>query len=259
MFQVITFDTGKNGAGLDIGHYRVFLVEKGEGIISDGFREIPIHEGTLYFFTPGEVVRLEGKGEGTALGFSPTFLPQELHTLKQLFSPYYKEPYLRVNNTMRPEVDVLLQLIGSEFNREVRDHAILRTLLHALLLYALRMRSGIVRKQNTWRQERMARIETLIEAHFKREHYAPFYARQMNLSTQYLNTLLKRHLGKTLTKLLAERIILEAKRELLHTPQSVTSIAEELGFTDPSYFARYFKKETGLSPIAFRESFKKYR
>jgi AraC family transcriptional regulator, transcriptional activator of pobA len=62
--------------------------------------------------------------------------------------------------------------------------------------------------------------------------------------------------GKTVAQLIDEQIILEAKRYLLATPNQVKDIAWDLGYEDVSYFIRFFKKHTGLTPDAFRKNFR---
>lgn len=64
--------------------------------------------------------------------------------------------------------------------------------------------------------------------------------------------LVRKHFDKTLTKLLAERIIVEAKRELYLTSKSVEKIAYLLGYRDEYYFSRFFKKHAGISPRRYR-------
>ena len=63
-------------------------------------------------------------------------------------------------------------------------------------------------------------------------------------------------MGKTVSALINEQIILEAKRYLLATSGQVKDIADQLGYEDVSYFIRFFKKQTGYSPEAFRKNFK---
>jgi AraC-like DNA-binding protein len=78
----------------------------------------------------------------------------------------------------------------------------------------------------------------------------------MNLSAYQLNEITKSSIGKTASELINEHIILEAKRYLLATAEQVKEIADHLGYEDPSYFIRFFKKQTGFSPDAFRQQFK---
>jgi len=77
-------------------------------------------------------------------------------------------------------------------------------------------------------------------------------ASKLNISPQHLNAILKKTSGKTASGLLAEQVLLEAKRYLLHTDKTVSEIAFALSFTDPSHFVKHFKKSTGETPQAFR-------
>jgi AraC-like DNA-binding protein len=78
----------------------------------------------------------------------------------------------------------------------------------------------------------------------------------MSVSSYQLNQITKSAIGKTASALIDEHILLEAKRYLLATANQVKEIADHLGYEDPSYFIRFFKKHTGLSPDTFRKNFK---
>ena len=65
---------------------------------------------------------------------------------------------------------------------------------------------------------------------------------------------MKKYFGKTLTEMIFERIIIEAKRELYLTSKSIREIAFELGFSDEFYFSRFFKNSTDISPSLYRET-----
>jgi AraC family transcriptional activator of pobA len=84
-------------------------------------------------------------------------------------------------------------------------------------------------------------LKDMIESYYKTKHSAGEYADMLNISTKALNRISKAHFNKTLTNLIAERIIIEAKRELYLTTKPVKAIAHELGFQDEFYFSRYFK------------------
>ena len=93
-----------------------------------------------------------------------------------------------------------------------------------------------------------------IESHFRTIHGAAGYAGLLNSTTPTLNRLSKLHFGKTLTDLIADRLIIEAKRELYLTAKPVREIASELGYDDEFYFSRFFRKQTGVSPQTFRNT-----
>ena len=78
------------------------------------------------------------------------------------------------------------------------------------------------------------------------------YALKLNISASYLNTICKEIYDTSVSDIIKERVILEAKRLLVHTDLSVSEISYKLGFSDNSYFGRYFKKSMGISPEKFR-------
>ena len=77
----------------------------------------------------------------------------------------------------------------------------------------------------------------------------------MNLSLKQVSHLCKKTVDKTPTEMLTDRIILEAKRLIIHSDLSISSIAKTLNFSDDSYFIRTFKKICDLTPEQFRQSF----
>ena len=80
------------------------------------------------------------------------------------------------------------------------------------------------------------------------------YACELNITPNYLNALCQEFFLKTVSEIIQERVILEAKRMLMHTSLSISEIAYKLGFNDNSYFGRYFKKVVGMTPESFRRS-----
>ncbi|HBF29216.1 helix-turn-helix domain-containing protein [Rhizobium sp.] len=99
---------------------------------------------------------------------------------------------------------------------------------------------------------RMARLSHLIANHFRQQQRAEFYADQLNLSTTHLNRVAKSQSGKTLQQLIAQKQIETAKQELIFSHAPVQTIALHLGFNDPAYFSRFFVRETGMTPRAWR-------
>ena len=93
----------------------------------------------------------------------------------------------------------------------------------------------------------------LLEAHYREQLPVSNYAEQLGLSTERLNRLLRTETGRNAQELLHARLAREACRWLVHVAAPVSKLAYDLGFEDPAYFCRFFKRHTGLSPRAYRQ------
>jgi len=91
-----------------------------------------------------------------------------------------------------------------------------------------------------------------VEQHFRTPHSLSFYAEQLALTLHRVNEVCKYMTGKTAGDILRDRRLLEAKQQLVHSDTPIGQIAEDLGFQDFSYFSRQFKKNTWISPAAYR-------
>ncbi len=102
----------------------------------------------------------------------------------------------------------------------------------------------------------VANFKALIEQQLFDNVKIPQYAQALNLSAFQLRSACETVVGKSPKEMLEERRLVEAKKDLIFTGKSVEQIGYRLGFTDPSYFTRFFKKMEGESPTKFREQFK---
>lgn len=93
----------------------------------------------------------------------------------------------------------------------------------------------------------------LIEAHFMRQEPVSFYGRRLGITAAHLNALCRQATGKSALALIHERVLLEAKRNLVYTSMTVSQVSDAVGFNDPAYFTRFFTRATGISPRAFRQ------
>lgn len=100
--------------------------------------------------------------------------------------------------------------------------------------------------------QRLETLETLIAAHFREHRPVAFYAERLGLSVSHLNRLSRERLGASVQARMASRLLEAARRDLVFTPTTIQKIAFAMGFQDPAYFNRFFKKMTGMTPGAFR-------
>jgi AraC family transcriptional activator of pobA len=114
-----------------------------------------------------------------------------------------------------------------------------------------RARSGSVTLSRADAQ--VEELRRLIEEHFRQERLISFYAGRLAMTADRLNDHVKRATGVTAGHLIRQRVLTDAKRQLVFTGRPIHEIAYDLAFSDPSHFTRFFRKQTGTTPQAFRE------
>ncbi len=104
---------------------------------------------------------------------------------------------------------------------------------------------------------KLKKFQQLVEENYLSEKLPSFYAEKLDLTTRHLSRICNEALNKTPTEIIQERVLLEAKRQLIHHDKSIAQIAEEIGFEDVSYFIRYFKHKTDFTPKEFQKNVKR--
>ena len=99
----------------------------------------------------------------------------------------------------------------------------------------------------------VAQLRALVDEFFRTERLLAFYAEKLGMTVDRLNDHVKRSTGVTAGHLIRQRVLTEAKRQLVFTAQPIHDISAELAFADPSHFARFFRKQTGTTPHEFRD------
>ena len=123
--------------------------------------------------------------------------------------------------------------------------------IEVVRLAASRARSGAVTLSRADAQ--VEQLRRLIDEHFRKERLISFYAEKLAMTADRLNDHVKRATGVTAGHMIRQRVLTEAKRQLVFTNQPIHEIAYDLAFSDPSHFTRFFRKQTGTTPQAFRE------
>jgi AraC family transcriptional activator of pobA len=164
---------------------------------------------------------------------TPLGAPADWRRLSLLCSDLHQEMFL-ARDGYRLAMRATMVLIAVEVARLSASHA----------------RSGavtLVQADNT-----LEVLRQLVEDNFRRERQIGFYAGKLAMTTDRLNDHVKRAAGVTAGHLIRQRVLTEAKRELVFTSRAIHEIAYELGFTDASHFARFFRKQTSMTPQDFR-------
>lgn len=155
------------------------------------------------------------------------------------------------------QITTLIQLMTDEI-QTLNDHfqaSILQNLLHNFLLLSERACC----KQNFTKIKKGADLDyvmlfkDLLEMDFKTQKQVAYYTKKIIITEKRLNQATTKTLGKTPKEIIDDRILLEAKRILAHTNESIKEIAYHLGFEEPTNFIKFFKKRSSVTPTEFRE------
>jgi AraC family transcriptional activator of pobA len=173
-----------------------------------------------------------------------------------LFNKHGDFSTLFIEEETSKSLNVILNLIQDEHEEKMDNLLLLRTLLKAFLL-KLMSNSKQQLISPDLNEKRVYHFLLLLENHYLTEKKVEFYAEKLSLSAKRLNQILKQKIGLTINQILQERLLIEAKHLLFIGKKSIKEISFSLGFQDSSYFSRFFKKMTKLSPEEFRIKTKK--
>jgi AraC family transcriptional regulator, transcriptional activator of pobA len=250
--------------------YLVMLVTKGSGTHEIDFEKYTVAPGAVFIMKPGQMHfwKLSGDIDGFVFFHSRTFFEEAYFSNRQglsvsalqefpFFNTSQNTPYLKISKKNRPALKTLMQQILDEhLNQKTFKIQQLRALVNLVYIALSREYKPVTVLRNQTYLNKALAFEHLIEQHFKDIKSAGEYAARLNITEKHLNRITQSCFNKTSTQLIAGRIVLEAKRMLMHTGLNVTEIADLLGYSDTSYFVRFFKKNAGQTPLAFLNKYK---
>ncbi len=245
--------------------YHIFLFENCHPTHNVDFQNIKIKPNTLLFINRDSVHMFDQKEKyvGRLLVFTDEFFCQSetdktfLHSTI-LFNDLLSDSTIQLGPT-NTNINRLFEEIRMELKEEVDKNqpGILRNILHNILLLAERTKhkSGFqeIKKGADW--DYLILFKELLNENFSQLKTVAAYAKQIDVSEKRLTQATSKVLGKTPKEMIDEKIILEAKRLLTYTHKSIREIGYNLGFDEPTNFTKYFKKQTLLTPVEFREKY----
>ncbi len=248
-------------------YYSLIWITKGNGKVKADFSEYDFKESTLFAFSPYQpfMFATEEHLEGIAVQFHSDFYCIHTHQREVacngvLFNNIYEPPYTLINDITASNFRMLLEQMKTEMqNQALAQYELLVSYLKILLITASRLKTEQQPQENQILTDLkepfiLQNLKDSIERDFKIKHSPSYYADALNISSKALAKITKTHFNKTLTELISERIVIEAKRELYLTNKSVKEIAYELGYEDEHYFSRFFKTNADVSPQMYRET-----
>lgn len=242
--------------------YFILAVDSGSGIHEIDFAQFQVSNNSVFILRPGQVHKLELKNYSTGflIEFDAAFYkPSDNATVERLKKATRKNVCTVSADKFAP-MFASLSGIFREFNDRQEGYIeVIKANLGVFFIEYIRQshnRQSIEPATSTYTQERFEELIELLESRISELKTVSQYADVLSLSPYQLNAISKAMVGKTVSEMINDQILLEAKRYLLATSNQVKDIAYHLGYEDVSYFIRFFKKHTDLSPEAFRQKFK---
>jgi AraC family transcriptional regulator, transcriptional activator of pobA len=239
--------------------YLMVFFTNGSGLHEVDFDQFGIKRGSLFVLQPGQMHHwsLSEDIEGFVIIFS-----QELYNLYfgqkkineyNFYHSIHNRPEMVFEENEIPNLLPYFDLLIQENNHENKlqlDKML--NLLDCIHIEISRKYSETYSHQAHSYNVKINTFEMLLEQYFRTEKLPSFYAEKLNITLKHLNRICNEILQKTATEVITDRVILEIKRMLIDKQLSINEIAFAVGYEDYSYFSRFFKKQTGLSPTEFR-------
>lgn len=250
--------------------YQIIWFKSGTGTHMVDFNTYEVFENAIFFIAKNQVqcFSLKQNSVGFVINFDEKFLVQKDQDVDfflkcNLFNNPYQTPSCCVGSGWEYKLDeyiVQMQIELSEMKSYGKEE-LLRLYLKAFLIQVQRRKHQLEEiggGTNPFpvdeKRKLLVHFINAVDLSFSNNLTVSQYADQLHISSRTLSNLTLQLLQKRPIQVVQERIILEAKRLLLHSELSVKEISGRIGFEDPAYFVRYFKKHTQLSPTSFRKS-----
>lgn len=241
-------------------NYKIVFIKKGR--VNVDFVDYDFKESTLLFFSIGQQFKISENSEGSIVYFNPNFYciafhDKELACDGLLFDNVFEMPYLNLSTNL----DILFLKLISSIKREINQkdfwaEEMIKTYIKQIIISATRT---LIKSNNdsqiiSYDKELARKFSQLVELHYRKHHNVSDYANMLNITPKNLNKKIVSEKQVAPSIIIKQRIILQAKRLLANTTLSIKEIADYLGYEDYSYFVRFFKSQTGLPPLSFRNA-----
>lgn len=267
-FKLFSFEDNSHFDHIQRNNYfSLIWVQQGSGTLKADFSDYDFESNALFAFSPYQPYMFVAKKpiKGIAICFHAEFFcifkhHKEVSCNGVLYNNIYSPPFVKVDSSSAATVQMVCDQIKSEMqNADLAQYELLVSYLKIILITAARLKAQqqseageVVLSQK--QPFILQKLKDAIEEHFKNKHSPSEYADLLYITPKALAKITKTHFNKTLSDIINERIIIEAKRELYLTNKTVKEIAYELGYADEFYFSRFFKTNADVSPQLYRET-----
>lgn len=240
---------------------------KGTGIHEIDFNNFDIQPGCVFFLKPGQthLWRFDSDPEGFIFFHTRDFFEFGFSNAKLTQFPFYysdeNPPNLQLKCDDFKSIKGLFKEINDEYYKDAMyKEQKLSSLINLIYIDLTRLYTSFESYRvigSTVYLSYLRKFEELIQKYYRKKKSVAFYAKELNISSKHLNRITTNTIGKTPSEIINGRTILEAKRLLVHSEDSLAEISDSLGYEDYAYFSKVFKMRTKTTPSNFRDNYKK--
>ena len=242
-------------------YHAIFWITEGSGFHHIDFTRYEIRPNSLFMMRAGQIhyFEVDRPFVGHRIFFNDEFIPADLHSRIADFLYLTTDacPVLYLQKRDVAALSPLINQIHSEWKDRRPDFY--QALQHLIQLYLIQIRRFYRRleiEKPTPKTQIASDFQRLVDKHYTNVHRVGEFADKLGVTADYLSEQVKEIIGLSASAIIRNRLIVESKRLLVHTNQTMGEISSAIGFKDSSYFGRFFKREVGLTPKNFRADYR---
>ncbi len=244
-----------------VNDYKIFWIKEGKGTYNIDFKSYSFNGNVLFFLSPGQVFTVDSEKikEAYQLSFSRDFYCIQTHDTEiacngVLFNNVYETPFVTPTDRDSQKLNFILSNLIEEFElEETAQYDMLQSFLKQFIIYSVRIKKGYDTVKEDSETKLFKDFSLLVEQNFKKLHSVTDYAQRLGISPKSLTKHFQKIGTQTPSDFIKNRVMIEAKRQLIYSSEAIKHIAFDLGFNDPAYFSRFFTKSAGQSPKQFQK------
>lgn len=252
-FKIVNNVTSTSNVEVTFTHrhsfYGIYWIHKGEGQHIIDFEPYVIKANQIFFMRPDQMHEFNP---------SPNIQYSSLQFTEEFILPFHDNvssfiinACLDITQEEAKRLKILFDFLSEEARScRIYSSKVLQAGTTLLLVELMRINTKVANYHQI--PDVLMHFKSLIEQRYTDCHQVADYARILSITPNYLNIISRKYLGKSALELIKERIILEIKRRLYDGQQNISEIAYDLKFDELSYFTKFFKNSTGLTPSKFR-------
>lgn len=244
------------------------LVICSDGLIELSYNlfQVSLEPGSMFLYQPGMIMRLNAikPGRVSIVAFTRDFIDElgiKFDNVPLQYRIVHERQAFTLDRKVASDMTAMLEAIERMIGLDADNlyyhetvKAAFRTFLYRTLyeLSSLYGAQADVDTVMTHDHAHFDRFIRLLQENFQKEHSIKYYAERMHLSPKYMSLMIKKVSGRLATQWIDDYVILEAKSLIKYSTMSIQEVAYTLNFPNQSFFGKYFKRHTGLSPKAYR-------